>query len=69
MELFDFLGFAIPLLGVIYFFPAFLASAQNHPRTKAIFTLTILCGWTVIGWAVAILWVLTNSHNRNATSP
>jgi hypothetical protein len=69
MDLFDFLGFAIPILGVIYFFPGFLASAQNHPRTKAIFALTTLFGWTFIGWAAAIIWAMTNSDKRNATSP
>ena len=65
MDLFDLLGFAIPLLGVIYFFPAFLASAQNHPNTRAIYTLTILFGWTFIGWAVAIIWATTNLDNVN----
>ena len=65
MDLFDFLGFAIPLLGVIYFFPAFLASAQNHPNTRAIYALTILCGWTFIGWAVAIIWATTTADNVN----
>jgi 4-amino-4-deoxy-L-arabinose transferase-like glycosyltransferase len=69
MDLFDLLGFAIPLLGVIYFFPAFLASAQNHPNTRAIYALPILCSWTVIGWAVAIIWAMTNADKRNATSP
>jgi hypothetical protein len=64
MDLFDFLGFAIPLLGVLYFFLAFLASAQNHPRTRAIYALTILCGWTV-----AIIWAMTTADKRNATSP
>jgi hypothetical protein len=69
MELFDLLGFALPLLGVLYFFPAFLASAQNHPHTRAIYALTLLCGWTFIGWAVAIIWAMINSDKRNATSP
>jgi hypothetical protein len=62
MDLFGFLGFAIPILGVIYFFPAFLASVQNHPHTRAIYALTILLGWTFIGWAVAISWTMTNTN-------
>jgi hypothetical protein len=61
MDLCGFLGFAIPFLGVIYFFPAFLASAQNHPHTRAIYAVTILFGWTFIGWVVAIFWARTNS--------
>lgn len=65
MDLFDLLGFAIPILGVIYFFPAFLASAQNHPNTRTIYAVTTLFGWTFIGWVVAILWAMTNSDKVN----
>jgi hypothetical protein len=52
------------LLGLLalYMLPWFVAAARKHPQVNAIGALTILLGWTFIGWAVAVVWSLTEVH-------
>ena len=44
---------------IIYMTPALIASRRRHPQTLAITALTILFGWTMIGWLAAIVWACT----------
>lgn len=50
-------------LGVVsllfYFLPAFVAGLRGHQDTPAIFILTLLLGWTFLGWVAALVWSFT----------
>jgi hypothetical protein len=52
--------YTIMALG-IYFLPTGIACNRAHPHVGAIFALNILLGWTLIGWAGALVWALINS--------
>lgn len=41
-----------------YPIPGFVALARRHPNAQAIAALNMLLGWTVIGWAGALVWAL-----------
>ena len=59
MHLFAFFFFPIFGFGFLfYFLPSILALARNKRDTTAILVLNILLGWTVIGWAIALIWAL-----------
>ena len=44
---------------VLYFVPGVVAYNRKHNNRAAILTLNILLGWTVIGWAGALVWAMT----------
>lgn len=39
--------------------PGFVASSRNHHNAAAIWALSLLLGWTLLGWVVALVWSLT----------
>lgn len=45
---------------VAYFFPTIIAECRGHPNGTAIGALNTIFGWTLIGWAVALIWSLTH---------
>ena len=48
---------AVLALG-FYFSPTLLAMRQRHRYRGAIFAINLLAGWTIIGWAGTLIWVL-----------
>jgi hypothetical protein len=40
----------------LYFFPVVIATFRRHRQTMAIFVLTLLSGWTGLGWVAAMVW-------------
>lgn len=53
--------FLLPYLLVfaaIYIAPLLIATYRNHNNRLQIALLDILLGWTVIGWAVALIWAV-----------
>lgn len=44
---------------VIYMLPAVVAMMRSHRNTAAITVLTVLLGWTMLGWVVALVWAFT----------
>jgi hypothetical protein len=44
----------------IYFLPALIALFRNHRNDIPIFLTNLLLGWTVLGWAIALIWSTTN---------
>jgi len=44
---------------VAYFLPAIVARAREHQQMPAIFMLNLLLGWTLFGWAAAMVWAFT----------
>jgi hypothetical protein len=51
------------LLGLILL-PGVIASVRAHRHRVAIWVLTILVGWTVIGWIIAIVWSLMGQQEE-----
>ncbi len=52
-------GLAVVLFFLVYFFPYIVASNRHHRQAEAIFVLTLLLGWTLVGWVAALCWALT----------
>ena len=44
---------------MLYFLPPFIAGMRRHQNTTAIFFVTLLLGWTGIGWMAALIWSFT----------
>jgi hypothetical protein len=44
---------------LIYLLPGFVAQGRKHHNQAAVWTLTILGGWTLLGWIIAFVWALT----------
>lgn len=52
----------LPVVGAamcLYLTPAFIAERRVHPHAAALISLNLLLGWTVIGWAAALVWALS----------
>lgn len=49
----------IAICAVIYVLPIIVALRTKHPHQDGIALLTILGGWTAIGWLIAMIWALT----------
>ena len=54
----DLLGLACAGILWLFFYllPAFIAAVRGHQNTAAIFVLTLLLGWTILGWVIAFVW-------------
>lgn len=46
------------LILMIYFAPTIVASQKSHRNTTAILVLNFLLGWTLLGWALALVWAV-----------
>jgi hypothetical protein len=53
------IGMWVSISAVVYIFPWLIAIWRGHHNTLAIFALTILLGWTFLGWVAAIVWACT----------
>lgn len=49
------LVFGVPM----YILPTLIANQRNHHNALAIAALNLLLGWTFVGWALALVWALT----------
>ena len=52
----EFLIIVLVLLAALYFLPTIVALVRGKDSTLAIGVLNLLLGWTLIGWAVALVW-------------
>ena len=43
---------------VLYFLPALIAWYNNDKNTIWIFVLTLITGWTSLGWILALFWAI-----------
>lgn len=57
-------GFAglvvISVFMILWFLPWLIAWNRGHRNTVAIFFVTLLFSWTIIGWFAAFIWAFTN---------
>jgi len=44
------------ILGLLYYIPAIVAYAREHPKTAAITLLNTFLGWTLVGWVISLAW-------------
>ncbi|MGH6670432.1 MAG: superinfection immunity protein [Xanthobacteraceae bacterium] len=49
----------LSVLLLVGFLPSVIAFVRRHHNRYAILVLNVLLGWTVVGWAVALVWSLT----------
>jgi hypothetical protein len=49
------------VLIALYVLPALVAASRHHRQTMAITVLNVLLGWTLLGWAGALVWSCTNT--------
>lgn len=50
--------FFVPFLVQLYFLPTIIAADDGHRNVPALGVLNLLLGWTLIGWALAMVWAL-----------
>ncbi len=55
--------FALIFVAIIYLLPGLIAYARQHHQAGAITVLSLVLGWTVIGWLVALVWASTAVKN------
>lgn len=48
----------LALLVSVYFLPLIIAVLRSHPNALALAALNLLLGWTLFGWAGALVWAL-----------
>jgi hypothetical protein len=60
------MGFLLML--ALYLLPALIASGRHHHNAGAIWALTILLGWTMLGWLIALIWSLTSATTAAAAN-
>lgn len=54
------LAFALLVVALaVYSVPAVVAYSREHPNANAIAVLTLLLGWTFLGWVAALVWAST----------
>lgn len=52
----------LALVAPFYFLPALIAYHRVHPKTRAVFFVNLLLGWTVLGWIGALVWAVRGSN-------
>jgi uncharacterized membrane protein YhaH (DUF805 family) len=45
---------------VVWVVPGIIASVRKHHNRGAIWAVTLLTGWTFVGWVIAFVWAFTN---------
>lgn len=45
--------------GALYLAPSFVAYKRRHHSMTGIFFMNFLLGWTIVGWAGALVWAFT----------
>ena len=55
--------------GVLYPIPLVIACARDHPNFAPIAVVTLLLGWTGLGWIVALAWSLAAINRPPVSRP
>jgi uncharacterized membrane protein YhaH (DUF805 family) len=45
--------------------PGIIAQMRRHHNRAAIWIVTLLAGWTGVGWIIAMVWAFTNPPPRS----
>ena len=46
---------------MLYLLPAIVASKRKHRNAGAICVFNMLLGWSLIGWALSLVWACTDN--------
>ena len=57
---------AVALFVVVYLLPIQVAYLRQHRHLGSIVVITVLLGWTFIGWTVALAWAFSDSPPTHA---
>lgn len=49
-------------LAIVYLLPALVAHRRRHRAVAAIAFLTLVAGWTGLGWVIAMTWALAQDN-------
>ncbi|MCK5296120.1 MAG: superinfection immunity protein [Alphaproteobacteria bacterium] len=55
------------ILIAVYFVPVIIAKKRNHQHIKFIVLVTVLTGWTVLGWLYALKTALDNKAEKTVS--
>ena len=61
-------AFILMVLFAFYCIPMCIAMFRNHQQMLAIIILNFFFGWTLLGWAVALVWSCTNPAQPMVTT-
>jgi len=67
LALLSLVALVIGILG--WLAPIYIAKKRGHPNFMPIAVITILLGWTFIGWAVCLAWSLSNVKKSQDAVP
>lgn len=56
----------LAFLAAAYLLPWIIARGRQHHQSMAIGMLTLLTGWTGLGWTIALVWACTHIPPRAA---
>ena len=59
------IGFLL-LVATFNFIPTIIAWMRRHRSTAGIAALNLLFGWTLLGWALLLIWALQSRHDEPA---
>jgi hypothetical protein len=45
-----------PAAIALYFSPTIIAATRRHPAASGVALINLFLGWTVLGWAAALMW-------------
>lgn len=48
------------MLFVLLLLPGIIASRREHHNRMAIWAVTLIFGWTILGWGIALVWALSD---------
>jgi hypothetical protein len=47
-------------VAVLYCLPTILAFTNNNKKRYSIMLLNLFFGWSLVGWAIALIWAVNN---------
>ena len=55
---------AFLFLAATYLLPTLIAIARKHPDRLPLILVNIFAGWTLLGWAVCMIWAIFGGRGR-----
>lgn len=52
------------IAAVLYFTPSIIAFCNKHKYVAPIFIINVCLGWTIFGWAGAMVWALIKGESK-----
>lgn len=52
------------VIALATFLPWFVAKSRNHCNSLPIFLICLFAGWTLVGWAGALIWACMDGQSK-----